>query len=285
MGLAASQARFLQLTARRSNIEYQGQQINQQRLALANASAGLYQRQLTLVVPTPPSSSDDKFMTPSYDFTDPRDGVKKNIKFGYNDAMDTITSYTITYQKYNASGVMETVTNKSTDATPVFDLTQPALKITTTGIGDLSGATPGTWYMSTGTGNGANDTTVENSEYGPFGIDSTTGRLTGLILAQASTATTSMASTSQCVALTYSPSFDEISFNDAMNKYEYEKSTYDYEVERINTQTSEIQQKDKSLELKMKQLDTEHNAINTEMEAVQKVIQTNVTGSFKTFSS
>ena len=56
MGLAASQARFLQLTARRSNIEYQGQQINQQRLALANASAGLYQRQLTLVVPTPPSS-------------------------------------------------------------------------------------------------------------------------------------------------------------------------------------------------------------------------------------
>ena len=80
MGLAASQARFLQLTARRSNIEYEGQQINQQRLALANESAGLYQRQLTLVVPTPPSSSDDKFMTPAYDFTDPNDGIKKKIK-------------------------------------------------------------------------------------------------------------------------------------------------------------------------------------------------------------
>ena len=35
MGLSASQARFLQLTARRSNIEYQAQQINFERLQLA----------------------------------------------------------------------------------------------------------------------------------------------------------------------------------------------------------------------------------------------------------
>jgi hypothetical protein len=31
MGLAASQARFLQLTARKSDIEYKGQQVNQER--------------------------------------------------------------------------------------------------------------------------------------------------------------------------------------------------------------------------------------------------------------
>ena len=36
MGLAASQARFLGLTARKSNIEYEAQQINQQRLSLAD---------------------------------------------------------------------------------------------------------------------------------------------------------------------------------------------------------------------------------------------------------
>ena len=47
MGMAASQARFLQLTARRTNIEYQGQQINQSRLALANASAGLFEKMLS----------------------------------------------------------------------------------------------------------------------------------------------------------------------------------------------------------------------------------------------
>ena len=32
MGLAASQARFLQLTARQSDLEFQGQQVNQQRM-------------------------------------------------------------------------------------------------------------------------------------------------------------------------------------------------------------------------------------------------------------
>ena len=36
MGLSASQARFLELTARKSNIEYQAQQINFQRLQLSD---------------------------------------------------------------------------------------------------------------------------------------------------------------------------------------------------------------------------------------------------------
>ena len=58
MGMAASQARFLGLTARKSNVEYQGQQVNQQRTALANESAGLYNQMMTLDVPTPPSSTD-----------------------------------------------------------------------------------------------------------------------------------------------------------------------------------------------------------------------------------
>lgn len=58
MGLAASQARFLGLTARKSNVEYQGQQINQQRTALANESANLYNEMMSLDVPTPPASTD-----------------------------------------------------------------------------------------------------------------------------------------------------------------------------------------------------------------------------------
>ena len=55
MGLAASQARFLGLTARKSNVEYQGQQINQQRTALSNEIMGLYNEYDKLKVPTPPS--------------------------------------------------------------------------------------------------------------------------------------------------------------------------------------------------------------------------------------
>lgn len=51
MGLAASQARFLGLTARKSDLEYQGQQINQARSELANTTDTLFQRLLKLEVP------------------------------------------------------------------------------------------------------------------------------------------------------------------------------------------------------------------------------------------
>ncbi len=58
MGLAASQARFLGLTARKSNVEYKGQQINQQRVALSNEVMGLYNEYNNLDVPIPPSVND-----------------------------------------------------------------------------------------------------------------------------------------------------------------------------------------------------------------------------------
>ena len=44
MGMAATQARYLGLTARKTNTEYEGQQINQARTALANQSANLWNR-------------------------------------------------------------------------------------------------------------------------------------------------------------------------------------------------------------------------------------------------
>ncbi len=44
MGLAASQARFLQLTARKSDLEYKGQQINQSRTINANGMEQLVEQ-------------------------------------------------------------------------------------------------------------------------------------------------------------------------------------------------------------------------------------------------
>ena len=55
MGMAASQARFLGLTARMNNVEFEGQQINQQRTALSNKSASYYTDLLGMEVPTAPS--------------------------------------------------------------------------------------------------------------------------------------------------------------------------------------------------------------------------------------
>lgn len=68
MGMAASQARYIELTARKTDVEFQGQQINQQRTQLATQSAGLFNQMLALNVPVPPSMSD--FTTTQYSFTD-----------------------------------------------------------------------------------------------------------------------------------------------------------------------------------------------------------------------
>ncbi len=66
MGMAASQARYLALTARKTNAEYEGQQINQARTALANQSANLFNRLLGLEVPTAPKTTDYTELQYSY---------------------------------------------------------------------------------------------------------------------------------------------------------------------------------------------------------------------------
>lgn len=68
MGMAASQARWLGLTARKTNVEYEGQQINQARTALANQSANTFNELLALEVPTAPSSQD--YTTIKYSYND-----------------------------------------------------------------------------------------------------------------------------------------------------------------------------------------------------------------------
>lgn len=68
MGMTASQARYLALTARKTNTEYEGQQINQARTALANESANLFNKLLDLEVPVAPKTTD--YTELQYSYTD-----------------------------------------------------------------------------------------------------------------------------------------------------------------------------------------------------------------------
>lgn len=67
MGMSASQLRYVMLTGRKSDVEFQGQQINQQRTTLATETSAYNTQLLNLVVPTPPSS--DQYVTTSYTFS------------------------------------------------------------------------------------------------------------------------------------------------------------------------------------------------------------------------
>lgn len=97
MGMAASQARYIALSARKTNIEYEGQQINQQRLALSNQSANLFNQMLGMEVPTAPSSND--FTKLQYSFSD---GINTSVISSYQQlgVKDSDYNYAVTMYHY-----------------------------------------------------------------------------------------------------------------------------------------------------------------------------------------
>lgn len=66
MGMSASQARLIALTARMSDTEYEAQQINQQRVTLSNQMNAVYEAMMDMDVPTPPSKLDPQFLDTVY---------------------------------------------------------------------------------------------------------------------------------------------------------------------------------------------------------------------------
>ena len=139
MGMAASQARYLGLAARKTNCEYQGQQINQARTALGNKSAELWNQMLGLSVPVVPNQED--YVTTSYSFSDGKNNyeitsmVPTDEEDGYN--------YAVKYRYYEQEikGIEATNTNPQAKYTV----------ITNTG-GEITGDNPPTGSIKTDDG-------------------------------------------------------------------------------------------------------------------------------------
>lgn len=113
MGMAASQARWISLAARKTNVEYEGQQINQARTALANKSSELWNSLYQMDVPTAPSTSD--FTTTQYSFEngDSTQTISSIQEADYTD-VDGINynSYITYYSKVSEyTGIRNTKTN------------------------------------------------------------------------------------------------------------------------------------------------------------------------------
>ena len=97
MGMAASQARYLGLTARKTNVEYEGQQVNQARTALANQAANTFNELLKLEVPVAPSTQD--FTKVQYSYQDGT--VKETITEMTSLQGDPNYNYMVTHFHYS----------------------------------------------------------------------------------------------------------------------------------------------------------------------------------------
>ena len=122
MGMAASQARFLGLTARKTNTEYEGQQVNQQRTVLANETANYYNQLLGMSVPVPPAVAD--YTKTVYTFNDGSLANSISSMVAQKDGLYLI-SYTSTwtndFSAISAAPVIYTRVDTSTTTTPAYD--------------------------------------------------------------------------------------------------------------------------------------------------------------------
>ena len=323
MGMAASQARYLGIQARKTNVEYEGQQVNQQRTALANQSANLFRRLLTLEVPTPPDQTNYK--TSNYTFSDATstDGTA-TVEDITENAGSNPQTYTVTIKRNTSVPQYDSMINQEVSVIQdgdtykinlsngtQFNLNGPLSPISETyvnafnelGSTQYENSTDDTYYRYTNPATGATyyinatqtgfDPAVQTNQtvdmYSMItGTESQYETITNATLGKSEDGLyTSIYWTDESGThsynLTPSSEYDDAAYDEAMNQYNYDKELYDKEVADINAKTQELQEQDRTLELRLAQLDTEQQALQTELESVKKVIDKNIDNVFKTF--
>lgn len=322
MGMSASQMRYCMLTGRKADVEFQGQQINQQRTTLATQTSGYNNQLLDLQVPTPPSS--DNYVRTAYTFTS--NGETRTVTGTvYNTTSNATTgaiagTYTVNYTtdsitSQGKSSGSSIFANAGTTGNPVYttsqgtiltlcdtnpasanynatDAANTSLIKTDCGLDATSTfykytSSNGTRYVTQADlAQFANTTTAISTYYVDENASVTTNsRMNGASVVWSDTGrmTSITDSNGTEYSLNVTTTNDETAYNDAYNEYQYQKAQYDQEITAINAKISIIQSQDKKLELKLQDLDTQQEAINTEMDAVKKVIDKNIEQTFKAF--
>ena len=253
MGMSASQARFLQLTARQSNCEYQAQRINFERLELSDQLS-----QASSEYNDKTSNRALKFSFSNGNGTQSVDVSYKNYKNYMNKQLDGLTSASQQYFLVSSSGNKIVVGSdedkmkmmqSNLDENGNSKFTESDFMIVEN-LDDndrfQKDIEEGVYYFATLRQDDDPEDPTGNSQKYSFDTSewSNIGELSQVL--------------------------DESDDKEAEAKYDALKTS--------------IQRKDKKMEMQLNQLETERNSITNEIEAVQKVIDDNIEASFKVFS-
>lgn len=245
MGLSASQARFLQLTARKSNVEYQAQRINYERLSLS--------KQLSQASQEYQEKTSNRKLVFSYRDGSGKTSIDLTYK-NYKNYMNQQAGVNSQQQYYlvSSSG-NKIIASSEEDMQAIIDqhnsqydednwLTEDDFMFVD-GLDDVDNfqraIQDGIYYFATYNANPDEGAKFNTQEWETLGG----GAITDVL------------DTS----------------DDAQAEAEY-KATQD-----------KIQNADKKLELELNRLESEREAISTELESVQNVIKDNIEKSFQTF--
>lgn len=247
MGLAASQARFLLLTARKSDLEYRSQMISHRKLLLATQtqelaikySKALSNRKLTLTT----TNDEDETVQLNLSFKNitedylVQNSAKKFVITGDDVDTDwnTITKLARLAGEEEEKRIEEATTEEAKSAI-IQEYTAAGKVVPTKGLENeeyfQNSVRNGTLYICQN----------HNNSYEPISWDS-------------------LAVINDVLDTS----------DDAMAQAEYE------------AQSLILKNQDTMLDLELKQIDTQHNAVQTEMDSVKKVIEENIKATFKIF--
>lgn len=280
MGLSASQARFLQLTARRSNIEYQTQQINFQRLQWS-----------------------DKLATASEEYQDKTSNRK--LVFAYNDGTGT-QKVDVTYTNYK-NYMNQQMEGLSTSQDKYFLVSSTGNKIVVSSKEEMNEMIEKyTTYTSISAyeslvdedGNALETVKKENEE----------GVVSDYVVKREFTESDFLIADDLDDVDNFQEAIQNGTYyfatrkvDDNTNKYRFQTQAWDslgggaisedYDTSddavaeaEYKAMQDKVQTIDKKLELQISQLESEREAIQTEIDSVSKVIEDNIESSFKAFS-
>ena len=317
MGLAASQARFLGITARKSNIEYEGQQVNQQRTALAEEVNALYSSLIALEAPLPPDTT--QFYNSNYSFeikatANENQGTYRLLEYGPNKNDSYYAYVERTHTEVVAVendldkdgyklGVNEDGTyyiEKDGTKTPLAAVEDEEqnkdLRDLINSTADISPITENETFFSY-------DLNGERC-YIPSSLVTAQPTPEQIYSFKKGKDTFKTRETIDPVDIKFDdngrPSkitiddfsydvnasryHDDERYEAALRDYTMEKDEYNKMVADLNARTESLQQEDKVLELRLNQIDTEQQQLSTELEAVKNVLKENIESTFKTFS-
>ena len=286
MGLAASQTRYLALTARKSDLEYQAQVINTRRTELAEKSAQISKAyaagMANKLIRISHSETTDGTTTKVWEELTFNNLLAQGYQIiGANGASLVPSPYT----KYEAGSTISALVYKN--------LTE-SQKEKCTGNGD------GTYTISSAI-------TTADPSYN--GMDIQTLLVSGQAQIVSKTFYDYLVEHGYGSGRYIDDKGNETSYAALLDQFEsnaatinvptiidwrsdttstFKQNNYTEDDAQVSANyeaaTAEIQAQDKMLELEVKNIETEHKAVETEMESVKKVIDKNIENSFKSFA-
>lgn len=287
MGMSASQARYLQLTARKSDVEYQAQQIAQKRLTLAERTEIIAKRytermddrRLYYNANYEVVNKVDENGQPVFDENGNQLTELKYLSDSFNqkrlDFYDITNSYTDTKQPGQGLRIVNTAGKIVVAALPTEAERQKAGLEISDYVVEPTIAPRST--DSAEVYENACDFLENKLKTGEWQIYKPTySQTTSDVDADNDGELDKIITTTWTESSSYL--LDDFSIVDLLFKDNDSAAQAEYTAE-----SATIQSQDKALELRLNQLSTEQKALETELESVGKVIEKNVQESFKTF--